>query len=104
MPFRPKQFKPPQWRPPPIKIADPYYSSKPWRELRAARLEMDNYKCAVASCSNRAIIADHIVSRLAGGADSIANLRSLCRLHDNQMRERSDGTRKEIENDMANFR
>jgi hypothetical protein len=41
LPFRAKQFKPPQWRPPPAKVADPYYQSTAWRELRAKRLAMD---------------------------------------------------------------
>jgi 5-methylcytosine-specific restriction endonuclease McrA len=96
MPTRPKQFKPPQWRPPPAKIADPFYSTPSWRDLRTKRLAMDNHTCVVEGCGQRAIVADHIVARAAGGADSIANLRSLCRLHDNQGRERSDGTRKEL--------
>jgi 5-methylcytosine-specific restriction endonuclease McrA len=104
LPFRPKQFRPATYRPPPAKVADPYYSTPSWRELRAKRLVMDNHTCVVEGCGQRAIVADHIVSRRAGGADSIANLRSLCRLHDNQARERSDGTRKnELGNDMAKW-
>jgi 5-methylcytosine-specific restriction endonuclease McrA len=62
---------------------------------------MDRYTCVVQGCGKSAIVADHIVARAAGGADSIANLRSLCRLHDNQARERSDGTRNdELGNDL----
>jgi 5-methylcytosine-specific restriction endonuclease McrA len=104
MPFRPKQFKPPQWRPPAPKVADPFYSSKPWRDLRAKRLALDRYVCAVEGCKQRAIVADHIVARAQGGADSIANLRSLCRLHDNQARERSDGSRRELTNELAKYK
>jgi HNH endonuclease len=94
LPKRPPQFRPATYRPPAAKVADPYYASTPWRELRAKRLAMDNHTCVVEGYGQRAIVADHIVSRSAGGADSITNLRSLCRLHDNQARERSDGTRK----------
>lgn len=105
MPTRPKQFRPATYRPPAVKVADPYYSSTPWRELRASRLAMDGHRCAVAGCGSRAIVADHIVSRRAGGADIIANLRSLCRLHDNQARERSDGTRNnELGNELNRFK
>jgi len=66
-------------------------------------LVRDNHTCVVAGCGKRAIVADHIVSRAGGGADSITNVRSLCRLHDNQARERSDGTRRELENDLAKW-
>jgi hypothetical protein len=104
LPFRPKQFRPATYRPPVKKVADPYYSTPSWRDLRAACLRRDNYICVVEGCGQRAIVADHIAARTAGGADSIANLRSLCRLHDNQARERSDGTRRsELGNDMAKW-
>jgi HNH endonuclease len=78
LPKRPPQFRPATYRPPAAKVADPYYASTPWRELRAKRLAMDNHTCVVEGCGQRAIVADHIVSRSAGGADSITNLRSLC--------------------------
>jgi 5-methylcytosine-specific restriction endonuclease McrA len=104
LPFRAKQFKPSQWRPPAKKVADPFYQTSTWRELRASCLTRDNHTCVVDGCKQRAVVADHIVARAAGGADSIANLRSLCRLHDNQARERSDGTRRnELGNDMAKW-
>jgi 5-methylcytosine-specific restriction endonuclease McrA len=104
LPTRPKQFKPPQWRPPAKKVADPYYSAPSWRELRASCLARDNHTCVVEGCGQRAIVADHIVSRRAGGADALHNLRSLCRLHDNQARERNDGTRREeLGNDLSKW-
>lgn len=104
MPTRPKTFRPPQWRPPTRKIADRYYSSPSWKTLRASCLRRDNHTCVVEGCGQRAIVADHIVARSAGGLDSISNLRSLCRLHDNQARERSDGTRNnQLGNDMAKW-
>jgi 5-methylcytosine-specific restriction endonuclease McrA len=93
VPRRPKQFRPPQWRPPEKKVADPYYSSKAWRDLRAARLAMDGHQCTVPGCTARATIVDHIITRRAGGTDTLSNLRSLCRAHDQQIKERSDGSR-----------
>jgi 5-methylcytosine-specific restriction endonuclease McrA len=104
LPFRPKQFRPATYRPPPAKVADPFYSSPSWRELRAKRLALDRYVCVVEGCKQRAVVADHIVARAGGGADALHNLRSLCRLHDNQMRERSDGTRREVTNDLAQYK
>jgi hypothetical protein len=104
LPTRPKQFKPPQWRPPAAKVADSFYSSSSWKELRSSCLARDNHTCVVEGCNNRAIVADHIVSRRAGGADALHNLRSLCRLHDNQARERNDGTRREeLGNDLSKW-
>src|SRR5260370_27121839 len=63
MPFRPKTFRPPQWRPPEKKIADPFYSSKPRRDLRAKRLALDRCVCVVEGCKQRAVVADHLVAR-----------------------------------------
>jgi 5-methylcytosine-specific restriction endonuclease McrA len=104
LPFRPKQFRPATYRPPPNKVADPYYSSPSWRALRAKRLALDRHTCTVEGCGQTAVVADHLVARRAGGADSIANLRSLCRLHDNQMRERNDGTRREVTNELLKYK
>ena len=101
MPFRPKQFRPATYRPPAKKIADRYYSTPSWKTLREACLRRDGHRCVVPGCSNAAIVADHVVARAQGGADALHNLRSLCRLHDNQSRERSDGSRNnELGNDM----
>ena len=44
-------------------------------------------------CGLAAVVADHIVSRKAGGADALHNTRSLCRLHDNRFREDPNGQR-----------
>jgi 5-methylcytosine-specific restriction endonuclease McrA len=57
-------------------------------------LKRDNYTCVVVGCGDNAIIADHIVSRRNGGADVMSNLRSLCRRHDNQVKENEHGKRK----------
>lgn len=75
----------------PDKTADPYYSTPEWRALRRTCLERDGFRCVIRGCDRPAIVADHIVSRKAGGEDKLGNLRSLCRLHDNRMRERGLG-------------
>ncbi len=75
-------------------MSDSYYKSEHWRRLRAARLKLDNGMCVVAGCGQRAVVVDHIKRRRDGGADTINNVRSLCRRHDNQVKEGSDGKRK----------
>ena len=69
-------------------MTDPYYFTPEWRALRQYILERDNYTCVVLGCGDEAVIVDHITSRNAGGDDHPNNLRSLCRLHDNQIKER----------------
>jgi 5-methylcytosine-specific restriction protein A len=71
----------------PPKEADPYYLTPEWRELRRQTLERDGGVCTVPGCGRPGVVADHIVSRKAGGADALHNTRSLCRLHDNRFRE-----------------
>ena len=77
----------------PPKEADPYYLTPEWRELRGQTLERDGGICTVPGCGRAAVVADHIVSRKAGGADALHNTRSLCRLHDNRFREGPTGRR-----------
>jgi 5-methylcytosine-specific restriction protein A len=74
-------------------VSDPFYQTKAWRALREARLRLDRHTCVVPGCGQRAKVVDHIVPRLAGGADAMWNLRSLCAAHDNQIKERADGKR-----------
>ncbi|HEY1300872.1 MAG TPA: HNH endonuclease [Stellaceae bacterium] len=74
-------------------MTDPFYRSKQWKKLREARLKLDNYACVVAGCGARAVVVDHIVRRRDGGADTLSNLRSLCREHDQQVKERPSGRR-----------
>ena len=76
-----------------IKRADPFYLSPEWKETRARVLERDGHRCTVPGCDRRAFIVDHIVSRKAGGSDADANLRSLCRDHDNAGKENHLGER-----------
>jgi 5-methylcytosine-specific restriction endonuclease McrA len=73
--------------------SDPYYRSPHWRRLRAARLKLDRNTCVVPGCGKRATTVDHIKRRRDGGADTIANTRSLCDEHDRAVKERPDGKR-----------
>jgi len=75
-------------------MTDAFYLSREWRELRAAALERDRYCCVVPGCAQPAKVVDHIVSRRAGGPDALQNLRSLCVGHDAQVKELSDGRRR----------
>ena len=72
---------------------DPYYRSKEWRNLRARVLIRDLYRCAVPGCTDVATTVDHIKRRQDGGTEDLSNLRSLCSLHDKQVKESSTGKR-----------
>lgn len=72
---------------------DPYYNSKHWKHLRAARLRLDLFKCVVPGCNQPAYAVDHMKARRAGGADTIENLRSLCKQHDHSIKETRTGAR-----------
>jgi 5-methylcytosine-specific restriction endonuclease McrA len=80
-------------RPPP-KTADPFYASAEWRALREACLRRDGFRCVVEGCGRQAVVADHVVARRNGGRDELGNLRSLCRLHDNRLKEGPAGDRR----------
>lgn len=73
---------------------DPYYKTKHWRELRAARLAKDRGVCVVPGCGKKATTVDHIKRRRDGGADTIANTRSLCTEHDRSVKELPSGLRR----------
>jgi 5-methylcytosine-specific restriction endonuclease McrA len=74
-------------------MTDPFYLTKTWRGLRAARLQMDGHTCVVPGCGQRATVVDHVRGRKDGGADILSNLRSLCREHDQMVKERPGGKR-----------
>jgi 5-methylcytosine-specific restriction endonuclease McrA len=76
------------------KTVDPYYRTRHWRQLRAARLRLDRHTCVVPGCGQRASFVDHVVSRRSGGADSLANTRSLCSEHDHAVKETANGVRR----------
>ena len=73
---------------------DPYYRSAEWLAVRGEALERDRYTCTVAGCGEPACVVDHILSRRRGGTDDKTNLRSLCRGHDNQLKEKQNGERR----------
>ena len=84
---------------PPPKIADAFYHTPEWKALRTACLKRDGWRCVV--CGKPAIVADHVIGRrkwiaerLPGSPDTLGNLRSLCRGHDNAMKEGPDGERR----------
>jgi len=75
------------------KRGDPFYTSKPWREIRAQRLKIDNYRCQMCGClclgKKRGMPSphvDHIKTRREHPELSldINNLRTLCESHHNQ--------------------
>lgn len=85
-------------RPPP-KAADAFYFSAEWKALRAACFKRDGHRCVM--CGEPAVVADHVIGRrkwlaegLPGSPDTLGNLRSLCRTHDNRFKEGADGERR----------
>jgi 5-methylcytosine-specific restriction endonuclease McrA len=80
----------------PPKTADSYYHSAEWQGLRSACLVRDGFRCQLAlpGCTGRATIADHVISRRAGGRDELANLRAVCRACDNRVKEDHLGRRR----------
>jgi 5-methylcytosine-specific restriction protein A len=73
---------------------DPFYACAQWRSLRKQALERDGYLCQAPGCQRAATIVDHIVSRRCGGADALSNLRSLCVICDNRIKEDARGRRR----------
>jgi 5-methylcytosine-specific restriction endonuclease McrA len=73
---------------------DPFYSSPRWLRLRGAVLRRAKGKCEVPGCGQSAVVVDHIISRRNGGHDCMANLRALCRQHDNNTKEDAAGKRR----------
>lgn len=75
--------------------SDPYYSTKEWKALRRECLKRDGYRCTVVGCaSTHRLSADHIISRRKGGSDALHNLRTLCGVHDAQLKESATGQRR----------
>jgi 5-methylcytosine-specific restriction endonuclease McrA len=68
-------------------MTDPFYFTAEWKMARRIRLEMDDFTCTVPHCGEPATVVDHIISRRQGGSDDVSNLRSLCSLHDRQIKE-----------------
>lgn len=59
-----------------------FYKTPFWKRLRAACLKRDR-TCTTPGCNQRAVVADHIIPRSKGGADTLENLRGLCIRHHN---------------------
>jgi 5-methylcytosine-specific restriction endonuclease McrA len=74
-----------------------YYWTAHWRALRKAALQRDGYCCTVGGCDRCATHVDHIKTRPRrtepAPEDRLDNLRSLCSVHDAQIKERSSGRR-----------
>ena len=70
---------------------NPYYRSAHWKALREQALRRDRYTCTTLGCGRRAVVVDHRQTRPASPnptqADTLGNLRSLCRGCDNQVKE-----------------
>jgi len=80
-----------------------YYDTPHWKALKAAALKRDRYQCTVPGCgATRAtsrLTVDHIEPRPRGATeptdkDVLHNLRTLCKTHDNQVMQNSDGRRR----------
>jgi hypothetical protein len=76
-------------------MSDPYYQTSVWRRLRKTALQRDGYQCTTPGCHGTdRLTVDHIVSRRAGGADELTNLRTLCGRCDGQVKELASGVRR----------
>jgi hypothetical protein len=73
---------------------DPYYKSAEWRRICKAVRERSRGICEVPGCGHAGVVFDHVRARRQGGADQPFNVRYLCRVHDNQVMQGSDGQRK----------
>lgn len=58
-------------------MPDPYYKTKAWRRLRLVALARSPI-CVTAGCGRPARVADHVIPRSQGGADSLENLVGRC--------------------------
>ena len=78
---------------------NPFYRSSFWRELREARLRLDDYRCAAPGCTRRAVVVDHIETRPdvphPCAADRLDNTGSLCVEDDCQVKEQPGGKRRQ---------
>lgn len=74
------------------KFVDPFYQSRPWRQLVGV-LKRQRGWCVVCGSGHR-LIADHIIERRDGGADlDPANIQFLCRAHHNEKTARARAKR-----------
>lgn len=76
-----------------------YYWSAHWKALKRATHERDGWRCVVPGCGSKLrLVCDHIQTRPnvdhPTHLDQLANTRTLCALHDNQVKEDRFGKRK----------
>ena len=72
---------------------DKFYFSALWHRICDQVRTRSHGLCEVVGCGAPGKVFDHIVGRRAGGADHPDNVRHLCRMHDNQVKENSKGVR-----------
>jgi mono/diheme cytochrome c family protein len=58
-------------------MSSPFYRTQAWRQLRAECLARQP-RCATAGCGARSVVADHVIPRSRGGADTLDNLVGRC--------------------------
>jgi len=58
-------------------MSDPFYRTARWRKLRELVLSRHPF-CVTPGCGAVAVVADHLVPRSEGGADSLENLVGRC--------------------------
>lgn len=83
-------------------MTNPFYNSKFWKDLRRQALERDRYRCTVTGCPNTGrmgrLYVDHVKTRpnvpYPTPSDILSNLRTLCGVHDTQVKEMRDGERR----------
>lgn len=74
------------------KVADPFYLSKPWRDLVNERRKALGNRCALCGVHGKdaRLIGDHIIERKDGGADlDPNNVQLLCMAHHNEKTARA---------------
>lgn len=70
-------------------MSDPFYRSAEWQRLRAECIRL-HPRCATAGCGRRSVVADHVIPRSQGGADSLSNLVGRCIECHNRRRGRAE--------------
>ena len=76
-----------------------YYNSAHWKGLKRATHERDGWRCVVPGCgSSTRLVCDHVVTRpnvdYPTQLDTLANTRTLCGVHDRQIKEQANGYRR----------
>jgi 5-methylcytosine-specific restriction enzyme A len=82
-------------------VTNPFYASPFWKALRLKALARDGHRCTVDGCpntrANSRLYVDHILTRppveYPCHLDTLDNLRTLCGVHDAQVKERTGGRR-----------